>query len=47
MFDELEVIDADTVAVTHELDRFQCPVANVDAPSETGDGHRRSSLVGR
>jgi hypothetical protein len=39
VFDDLKVIDAKLVAISDELDRLECAVANVDTPCETGAGH--------
>ena len=47
VLDDVEVVDADAVAVADELDGFEGAVADVDAPGESGVGHGVTPRVGR
>jgi hypothetical protein len=43
VFDDLDVVHAEGVAVADELDRFEGPIADVDAPGESRISHDVSS----
>jgi hypothetical protein len=45
VFDEFEIVHANTVARSDELDGLQGAVADVDSPSGTRAGHADSSVL--
>ena len=44
VFDDLKLVNANALAVTDQLDRLQCTIADVDSPRTSGCGHVVSSI---